>query len=68
MDQLLLENKVFTQKLVTYGHELGQTLGDSEGQGGLRAVVHGVTEETVRGREACVLQCMGSQSQTQQGN
>ena len=35
MDQLLLENEVFTQKLVTYGHELGQTLGDGEGQGGL---------------------------------
>ena len=61
MDQLLLENKVFTQKLVTYGHELGQTLGDSEGQGGLRAAVHGVAEQTVRGREACVLWSMGSQ-------
>ena len=44
MDQLLLENKVFTQKLVTYGHELGQTPGDSEGQGGLHAAAHGVAE------------------------
>ena len=44
MDQLLLKNKVITQKLVTYGHELGQTLGDGEGQGGLRAAVHGVTK------------------------
>ena len=50
MDHLLLENEIFTQKLVTYGHELGQTLG------------------VVRGREACVLQSMGSQSRTQQGN
>ena len=44
MDQLLLENEVFNQKLVTYGHELGQTLGDGEGQGGLRAAVHGVAK------------------------
>jgi len=49
MDHLLLENEIFTQKLVTFGHELGQTLG------------------VVRGREACVLQSMGSQSRTQQG-
>ena len=26
------------------GHELGQTLEDGEGQGGLGAVVHGVTK------------------------
>ena len=39
-----LKNKVITQKLVTYGHELGQTLGDGEGQGGPRAAVHGVTK------------------------
>ena len=26
------------------GHELGQTLGDGEGQGSLAAAVHGVTK------------------------
>ena len=26
------------------GHELGQTLGDGEGQGAWRAAVHGVTK------------------------
>ena len=27
-----------------YGHELEQTLGDGDGQGGLRAAVHGVAK------------------------
>ena len=29
------------------GHELGQTLGDSEGQGGLCAAVHGVEKRRI---------------------
>ena len=32
------------------GCELGQTLGDGEGQGGLACPVHGVTESDVTGR------------------
>ena len=32
------------------GHELGQTLGDGDGQGGLAAAVHGIAKSGMTGQ------------------